>query len=270
MKIRVVLVMSILSTLSTYTKADQLNLMGTADNFAVLGASTVTNTGSTVLAGNLGLYPGTSITGFLPGTLSSGSIDINNGVAQQGWLDALSGYNALRLLPTSYDLTGTDLGGLTLKPGVYTFESSAQLTGDLTLDFGGLSGQSFVFDTGSTLTTASASNVNIINQGTDDSIYWVVGSSATLGTTTAFEGELVAATSITLDTGATIGCGNAIALTGAVTLDSNTIGGGCAVGDALTVNSVTTPAPAPEPGTFGLLATGLVSMAGAFRRKLLS
>ena len=119
------------------------------------------------------------------------------------------------------------MGGLTLTPGVYTFDSSAQLTGELTVDFGGLSDKSFVFQTGSTLTTASASSINIVNQGTDDSIYWEVGSSATLGTTTAFEGELIAAQSITLDTGASIGCGNAIALNGAVTLDSNTIGGQC-------------------------------------------
>jgi len=250
-----------------------LNVMGTADSFAVLGASTVTNTGSSVLTGILGLDPGPSITGFLPGIVTGGSTYVDNGVALLAQADALSGFNALAALSTTDNLTGTDLGGLTLTPGVYTFNSSAQLTGALTLNFGGLSGQSFVFQTGSTLTTASASSVNIINEGTDDSIYWEVGSSATLGTTTAFEGELIAAQSITLDTGATIGCGNAIALNAAVTLDTNTIGGGCATGDDLTVDSVAVnspmdPAVTPEPGTLAMVATGMLGAVGAFRRRL--
>jgi hypothetical protein len=264
----VCLALGVFSFSSTIAKADQLNLMGTANSFAVLGASTVTNTGSSVLNGSLGLYSGTSVTGFPPGTVNGGSIYTNDGTAQQGQADALSGFNALALLSTSTNLTGTDLGGLTLTPGIYTFNSSAQLTGDLTLDFGGLSGQSFVFQTGSTLTTASASNVNLINEGTDDSIYWVVGSSATLGTTTAFEGELIAAQSITLNTGATIGCGNAIALNGAVTLDSNVLGGGCAAGNELTVSSFGGPSPTPEPGTLGMVAMGLVGALGAVRRRL--
>lgn len=241
--------------------ADQMNVLGTANSFAVLGATTVTNTGSTVLSGNLGVSPGTSITGFPPGIVNNGAIHLNDGVAIQGQADALSGYNSLNGLAVTQSLTGQDLGGLTLTPGVYSFASSAQLTGPLTLDFGGLNDVSFVFLTGSTLTTASGSTVQTINQGTNDSVYWAIGSSATLGTTTAFEGYLIANQSITMNTGATIACGNAIALNGAVTLDSNVVGGGCSdsgSGDQ---------SPVPEPGTLSLMATGLCGMAGVIRRK---
>jgi Ice-binding-like/PEP-CTERM motif len=267
-----------ISLSATSMKADQLNVLGTADSFAVLGASTVTNTGSTVLNGNLGLDPGSSITGFPPGTVTAGSIYINDGTAQIAQADALSGFNALALLSTSQNLTGTDLGGLLLAPGIYTFDSAAQLTGEVTLDFEGLSNQSFVFQVGDALTTASASSVNVINGGTNDSIYWEVGSSATLGTTSAFEGDLIASQSITLTTGATIGCGSAIALNAAVTLDTNTIGGGCDAIYSRTTDNPTDPinsggsgtSPVPEPGTFSMLAIGLATAAGAFRRRLYS
>ena len=108
-------------------------------------------------------------------------------------------------------LTGQNLGGMTLTPGVYFFASSAQLTGTLTLNNLGNPNAVFVFQIGSTLTTASASSVIFSNSLTDSNVYWQVGSSATLGTTTAFEGNILALTSITLNTGATIGCGSALA-----------------------------------------------------------
>jgi hypothetical protein len=123
------------------------------------------------------------------------------------------------------DLTGQDLGGLTLTPGVYTFSSSAQLTGALTLDAQNDPEAQWVFQIGSALTTASNSSVVSINNRGQPlcNIFWQVGSSATLGTTTAFEGHILALTSITLNNGSTILNGSALARNGAVTLDNNRI-----------------------------------------------
>src|SRR3954469_13963031 len=178
-------------------------VLGTAESFGVLAASAVSNTGSTVIAGNVGTSPGTasSITGFPPGSITApATLHAADGVALQAQADATAAYLNFFALPGAVNMSGTDLGGLTLTPGVYKFDSSAQLTGTLTLDFQGLSGQSFVFQFGSALTTASASSVLGINMGQDDNIYWEVGSSATLGTTTDFAGNIIANTSITLDT----------------------------------------------------------------------
>ena len=258
-------VLSFLCVCAPFSQADQLNVLGTASNFAVLGASTVTNTGPTVLGGNLGVSPGTSITGFPPGSFSGSALQVGGSVSAQGEIDAMAGYNSLTALQSTDNLTGTDLGGLTLAPGVFSFSSSAELTGPLTLDFGGLNNASFVFQIGSTLTTASGSVVDVDNEGSNDSIYWAVGSSATLGTTSAFEGSLIAAQSITLTTGASIACGNAIALNGAVTLDTNTVGGGC---DAGTTNPP--PTAVPEPGTINLLITGVLGAVGVVRRRFVA
>jgi len=149
-------------------------ILGTAASYAVLGASTVTNTGTTTLDGNLGLWPGTSITGS--GTITlNGVVNVNNGAAQTAQANALTGYNALAGLnagdpsTTVTDLTGQDLGGKTLTAagvkGANTvlefLNTSAQLTGALTLDFLGASDETFVFQIGTTLTTASASSVLI-------------------------------------------------------------------------------------------------------------
>jgi uncharacterized protein with beta-barrel porin domain len=205
--------------------------LGGVAPFAVLAGSTVTNTGPTVLTGtaalpgDLGVSPGSAITGFPPGILTGpgASINASNAVAIQAQIDLFTAYQNLVGRPTNVNLTGQNLGGLTLVPGVYNFSSSAQLTGTLTLNGLGNPNSVFIINIGSTLTTASASTVALINGAQGGNVFWRVGSSATLGTTTAFAGDILALTSITLDPGATITCGAAWAHNGAVTLDDNTI-----------------------------------------------
>jgi hypothetical protein len=201
-------------------------LLGSASSFAVLGGSTVTNTGATVLDGDAGVSPGTAMTGFLeapgPVIFLSGAIHAGDAVAAQAQSDLTTAYNALAGLPCNTNLTGQDLGGKTLAPGVYCFSSSAQLTGTLFLDAQGNSNAVFIFQIGSTLTTASNSSVVMINGGRVCNVFWQVGSSATLGTGTAFAGSILAYASITLTTGVSLS-GRALARTGAVTMDTDTV-----------------------------------------------
>src|SRR5437764_7406227 len=139
--------------------------LGTASTFGVLGGSAVTNTGPTVVSGNLGVSPGSSVTGFPPGLVVGGSIHSSDAVAAQAQNDLTTAYNNAAATPCSVDLTGQNLGGLTLTPGVYCYSSSAQLTGALTLNALGNANALFLFKIGSSLTTASGSSVTVINNG---------------------------------------------------------------------------------------------------------
>lgn len=202
-------------------------LMGTLRQFAVLGASTVTNTGATVITASsggadVGVYPGTAITGFPPG-LTTGTLHSAGALAQGAQAQATILYNTLAALaPTSPTLSG-DLGGRTLTSGVYNYSSSAGLTGTLTLDGQGNPAAQFVFQIGNAFTTATSSVVQLINGAQACNVFWQVGSSATLGSGSTFAGQVVALTSITAVSGASIN-GRLFARNGAVTLDTNLIG----------------------------------------------
>ena len=194
--------------------------LGTADSFAVLGASTVTNTGPSVINGDLGVSPGTAITGFPPG-LVNGTVSAANAVAGQAQSDLTTAYNDAAGRTPAVLVPG-DLGGLFLTPGVYKRSSSLLLTGDATLDAQGNADAVFIFQIGSTLTTASNSRVLLTGGAQACNVFWQVGSSATLGTNTTFRGTILALQSITVTTRTDI-VGRALARTAAVTLDTNTI-----------------------------------------------
>jgi ice-binding like protein len=196
--------------------------LGSAQSFAVLGASTVTNTGPTVITGDLGVSPGKAVTGFPSGTVAGGSVHAGDATASSAQAAAHTAYAALVAEPCGTNLTGkilgTSPGAVALAPGVYCFNSSAQLTGTLTLDGNGV----YVFKIGTTLTTASNSSVVLAKGATAGNVFWQVTSSATLGTNTAFEGSILANISGTITTGTSV-TGRVFALTGAVTLNGNRI-----------------------------------------------
>jgi len=231
--------------------------LATAGPFVVLGGQSVTNTGPSVLNGDLGVSPGTSITGFGPGVVN-GVTHVNDGVASQAQANLTTAYNAAASEPvaagSANDLTGQNLGSRTLTPGAYGYSSSAQLTGTLTLDAQGNPNAQFVFKIGSTLTTASASSVAMINGASACNVFWQVGSSATIGTTTAFQGNLMALTSITLNTRASV-IGRALARNGDVTLDDNVL-------DASSCNTGSTGSPPPGTPPTGTTPTGTSPTSG--------
>lgn len=195
---------------------------GAASSFAVLAGSTVTNTGPSIITGDVDVSPGTAITGFPPGVIVSGGMHSADTQAANAQIDAATAYNFL-VGQTSTATVSADLGGQTLTSGVYTSATSLGLTGILTLDGGGDSNSVFIFQAGSTLTTAAGSQIILVNGAQASNVFWQVGSSAIIGANSIFVGNILAYASITLTTGASVN-GRVLALNGAVTLDTNTIG----------------------------------------------
>ena len=258
------LTLAVLGTLYGPSQVWAASILGTADNFAVLAGSTVTNVGASIVSGSLGVSPGSSVTGFPPGIVIGGTIHTADAVAAQAQSDVTTAYDSLAARPFTQNLTGLDLGGQTLTPGVYRFDSSAGLTGNLTLDAQGSPDALFVFQIGSTLTTAINSAVSLINGGPNDGVFWQVGSSATLGGNSAFQGNILALASIGMDPLANISCGRALARTGAVTMSGtngvhSSTAGGANCGSGL--NAV------PLPAAAWLFGSGLLGLIGVARRK---
>jgi Ice-binding-like len=255
--------------------------LGTAASFAVIAGTTVTNTGPSVISGDVGVSPGTAIVGFPPGIVNNGTVHAADAVAAQAQADVTTAYNDAAGRTTTATVTA-DLGGQTLVSGVYT-GATLGLTGTVTLDAQGDPTAVFIFQTASTLITASASVVALTNGANPCNVFWLVASSATLGTNSVFVGTVLALTSVTATTTASVN-GRLLARNAAVTLDSNTITNSCAAAPTTTTTAATgatTPAvstttqgstittPPILPGTgastspqlflaFGLVAAGVI------------
>ena len=233
--------------------------LGTADSFALLAGSTITNTGVSTIEGDIGLHPGSAVTGFESCTgpancvVLTGAPHLGDAKAAQAKADLVTAYNSLVGLEATCTSVGVELGGTTLLPGVYCSPTFG-LTGTVTLDGNNLVAPEFVFLTGSggtTLITAVGSNVLLINGADACNVYWQVGSSATLGASSSFAGNILASASISFGTGASLD-GSALALTGAVTLDNNTItDSGCGA-------AVTPPTDVVVPPSVGTPPTDVV------------
>ena len=218
---KLMIVVCILS-IGSLARAQSAPPLGSAQSFAILAATTVTNSGLTVIKGDLGVSPGTAVTGFPPGTVIGGTIHSDDASATSAQADAFTAYNALAAETCGTNLSGSILGtsvnAVTLSPGVYCFGSSAQLTGTLTLSGKGV----YVFQVGTTLTTASASSVILANGASAGDVFWQVGTSTSLGVNTIFVGSIFANVSDTVTGGSSV-AGRIFAITGAVTLDTNAI-----------------------------------------------
>ncbi len=219
--------------------------LGTAANYAIVANTTITNTGLSDIKGNLALV-GPAPTGMAG--VVTGRMDIANAAAAKAEADVLSAHGDATGAGPVTEMSGVDLGGKTLTPGIYHFGSSAALHGILTLDGQGLKNPTFIFQIGSTLTTGTGAAVVLINGAAGCGVFWAVGSSATIGTATSLQGNLMALVSITMNTGAMIGVGGgrnggrAFAQNGAITLDTNKI-----FAPVGTCSSAPTPTPTPRP-----------------------
>lgn len=220
--------------------------LGTTESYSVLAGQTVTNTGTSVLASDLGVSPGTAITGFPPGIVL-GTVHAADAPASQAQSDLVVAYDdAAGRAPTA-SVAG-DLVGQTLPGGVYKSTGPLAVSGTLTLDAQNDPNTVFVFQVASTLTTASASNISLVNGAQACNVYWQVGSSATLGTASTFKGSILALTSITATTDATVE-GRALARNGAVTLDNNVFTAPGCLTSIPTVPPTTTAPATTAPAT---------------------
>lgn len=240
-------------------------ILGAAQSFAVLGGATVTNTGLSTINGDIGVAPGTAITGMNTAT-QSGAIHNGDAAAMLAHADALIAADYLASLVFTRDLSGQDLGGMVLTAGVYRLASSAQLTGSLVLDAQNMANALFVFQIGSTLTMATASSVNVINGGAGTGVFFGVGTSAVLGAGSQFAGNIIAADSITFNAAASLLCGRALSVNGAVTLDTNALSNDCGSGDfgSAGFSGLARAEPGqdvPEPATLPLLVSGIMALA---------
>lgn len=255
--------------------AGVIPFLGGAQQFAVLGAESVTNTNATTLHGDLGVAPGSSITGAGSITFASGGvIHQTDAIATQAQSDARSSYDRLAALSGGIDLSGQDLGNVgTLSSGIYRFSSSAALTGTMTIDFANDPNGVIVFQIGSTLITAANSVVNVINGTSSNGIYFQVGSSATLGADAVFAGNILAQQSVTFGSASSIACGRALALGAAVTMIGNTVSNDCnAYAPTSLANDYGSAgyggygvaalplAEVPEPATLALFGLGLCAV----------
>jgi hypothetical protein len=193
-------------------------ILGSAARFTILAGSAVSNTGLTTIVGEVGVSPGLALVGIPGGVV----VHAGDPVAALAQADLTIAYNRLAGLPCGTTLTGSDLGGMVLAPGVYCFSSSAQLTGALVLDGQGQPNPLFIFQIGSTLVTANVATVLMINGARSCDVYWQTGSSATVGIGSTFSGNILALASVTLTTGVRLN-GRALARTGGVTMDTNAV-----------------------------------------------
>jgi hypothetical protein len=242
--------------------------LGTALNFTVLAGQTITNTGPTVITGQLGLSPGTSVTGFPPG--SSGTQHKTDAVAGLAQTDLVTAYNDAANAPTTSDMTSQNLAGKNLTPGVYAFSSAAYLNGPLTLSGNGV----YIFKIGSALITGSGAVVNLRNGAQACAVYWQITSSATIGSGAHFQGNVMALESITMVTGATL-VGRALARNAALTLDTNQItppAGTCSVSSSTKPTLPGAGSPPQQPGLlwWPLALAGAIGALGLGLRTRLS
>jgi hypothetical protein len=254
MKRVMIMIVVVMAIAGFHTQAGASIALGTAGSFGVLGSSTVTNAGSSVLTGDLGVSPGTAITGFF-GTVENDGPGIVNGAIHEGDATAAAAHTALIAAYTAAQIATTsgvapaDLGGATLTPGVYTYAAAAPWATagtTLTLDALGDTSAQWIFQIGSTLITPASATVSLINGASASNVFWQVGTSATLGATNTFAGNILADASIGLG-GGTLN-GRALAIGGAVTIS---------VADTITVPETVT---VPEPATMLLLGLGAMSL----------